>query len=219
MDFFKAFDKVKTTFGKIDVPVNDGHFAVQVNLTDDDCNGIFYIEMKDNQLFVEPYDYFDNNAVITTALKDFTSILTGKLKAADAAASGKITISGDADRLIDFLNSIKQKKTRSAAKKTAAKAVKEAEKKVEKTAEKIADKAAEISVSAKTVKKAVKKSAKPAAKKLEKKVEKAAEKIADKAETAVKTAAEKLAVAQKMADAKKAEPEKKSNTKKSTKDK
>ena len=148
MDYFKAFDKVKKTFAKIDVPAKESNFAVQVNLTDDDCGGIFYIEMKDKQLFVEPYDYFDNNAVITAKLKDLTDILEGKLSSVDAVVSGKITVDGDKDQLIEFINSFKQK----AVKKPAAK---KAVKKTEKTAEK------------KPVKKPVKKAA-PKAKKAEK---------------------------------------------------
>lgn len=138
MDYFKAFETLKTALEKAKIPVPEGHFAIQVRINDDDCAGIFYIEAKDKQLYVEPYDYYDHDVDILTSVKDFKSIIEGKLDITKAIEGGKIVVSGYTEALVAFLTAIPKKTTvkkattkkttktakEPAAKKTTAKAVK-----------------------------------------------------------------------------------------------
>lgn len=154
MDYFKAFEKLKTALEKAKVPVTDGHFAVQVRITDEDCGGIFYIEKKDMQLYIEPYDYYDNNVDIAASFDTFKAIFDGKTDAEDAFANGTLIINGDAEGFFAMTKPIFEKK----AKKSAAKPRKTVAKTTEKKP-KTACKTAKKTTSSKTAKdtKAVKK--------------------------------------------------------------
>lgn len=130
MDYFKAFETLKAALEKAAIPVPDGHFAVQVRLNDDDCAGIFYIEAKDKQLNIEPYDYYDHDVDILTSVKDFKSIIERRLEINEAIESGKVILSGYTEGFIAFVNSIPKKavKKTAANKTTAKKTVKKEDK-------------------------------------------------------------------------------------------
>lgn len=109
MDYFKAFDSIKNTLEKAEISLGDEHFAIQLRLNDDDCAGILYVEVKDKQLFVEPYDYYDNDVDVLTSLKDIKAIFGRKLNAQNSIDSGRIIVTGNVAGFIDFVNSIKVK--------------------------------------------------------------------------------------------------------------
>ena len=156
MDYFKAFEKLKTALEKAKVPVTDGHFAVQVRITDEDCGGIFYIEKKDMQLYVEPYDYYDNNVDVAASFDTFKAIFDGKTDAEESFANGTLIINGDAEGFFAITKPIFEKKAKKS--KTAAKPKKPTPKSAEKKT-KTACRTAKKTTSAKTTKdtKAVKK--------------------------------------------------------------
>lgn len=175
MTFEQAFLKIKEKFDKADAKGID-NFAIQVTFTDEDCGGTFYAEVKDGKLNVEPYDYYDNNAVLNISKSALLAVLSGRMSLDKAVANGDAYVQGDASKIADWKKTIKNapskktaaKKTakKPAAKKTAAKkpaAKKTAAKKVEKkapakkeeTAKKTAEapvKAAEKTTAAPTVK-------------------------------------------------------------------
>ncbi len=143
MDYFKAFETLKSALEKAKIPVPSGHFAVQVRIKDDDCAGIFYIEARDNQLYVEPYDYYDNDVDVLTTVKDFKSIIEGKLDITKAVESGKIVLSGYTDAFIEFVNAIPKKEKKTTAKKAVAKTPAAKKEPAKKTASKAAKKETE----------------------------------------------------------------------------
>lgn len=72
MTFEEKFQSLKKAFDKADVKkFNSDFFAIQLTMTDEDCGGTFYIEYKDGNYSVEPYNYYDNTA---TVLAPATSI-------------------------------------------------------------------------------------------------------------------------------------------------
>ena len=191
MTYFEAFESIKKKLENAKTDSLKEDFAIQVNLTDDDCSGAFYIELKDGSLNVEPYDYIDRNAMVSSSLADLEKSIDKK-----AIADG-VAVEGDVAIVEALLKSVKKaaakkpaaKKT-TAAKKPAAKkttaAKKPAAKKTtaaKKPASKAAAKVAEIKAD---VKKA---EAKVEAKVEEKKAEIKAKTEAKKAET--KTTAKK----------------------------
>ena len=166
MDYFKAFETIKSSLEKSEISLKDEHLAIQVILTDEDCGGILYIENYFKKLVVMPYDYYDNNVNVISDYESFMELISAKKNL--GALLDKITINGDFESAKDFFDSIKPKKA--AAKKTASKKTttkKSTEKKAEtkKTAVKKAEteKPAEKKTTAKkaeTEKKPVKKAAK-----------------------------------------------------------
>ena len=159
MYFEEAFGKIKTSLQKNKVKASDGHFAIQVRMTDYDCGGTFYIEQKDGKFFVEPYNYFDFDADVEAAFKDIKEIADGKLDIKKAVDNGKLIINGNLEELLSYGKQLKKAEKKAPAKKPAAK--KPAAKATAKKAEPIkaaVKKAAESK--AKTEKKVAKKTAK-----------------------------------------------------------
>ena len=122
MHFEEAFGKIKSSLQKTKVKASDNHFAIQVRMTDYDCGGTFYIEQKDGQFFVEPYNYFDYDADIEAGFKDIKAIADGKLDLKDAVNDGKIIISGRLDELLGYGDQLKKPVKKAASKISAAKA-------------------------------------------------------------------------------------------------
>ena len=119
MTYSEAFEKIKKELKNADVKNISENFAVQINLSDEDCHGMLYIEVKDGELYVEPYDYYDRRALITADFKVIKDIFSGKSDVFAASAAGTALIEGD-ETCIDLIaKSIKKStpKPRSIVKK------------------------------------------------------------------------------------------------------
>lgn len=191
MTFLEKFEELKSICNGAGMKF-DRDFAVQINMIDPDCGGTCYIEHRSGVLNVEPYDYHDNNAVLTASADILEKMLTGEIDSVAAFLAGKFTIDGDVEAVLQLnkiSNAVKaMRKAEEKAKKEAEKKAKEAEKKAKAEAEKAAKEAKRAEEKAKkeaekkevkkapekkTAEKEVKEEKKPAAKKT-------AEKKADK---------------------------------------
>lgn len=119
MTYIEAFDKIKSSMKNAKATGVDGHLAIQVNLSDSDASGIFYIEVKDGQVFVEPYNYYDNDAVFTVSTKDMIRIMTGKVTYEKAVQSGILTVSGNLDKAAEIRYLVVKEDKKAPAKKAA----------------------------------------------------------------------------------------------------
>lgn len=155
MTFEQAFLKVKGKFDNADAS-GVADFAIQVTLTDEDCGGTFYAEVKSGKLAVEPYDYYDNDVVLNITMSALLAVIAGRSSLDKAIANGDAAVQGDASKIADWKSTIKKapaKKT--AAKKSVAKKA-EPEKKApakKAPAKKTVAKAAEVKPAAKATKK------------------------------------------------------------------
>lgn len=109
----------KTKLADVDLSDNKGHLAVQVNITGEG-EGAFYIELNDSTAVVEPYEYFDRDAMLTASADVFMAIVEGKKDAVGAYLSGSLKVEGSLDKASEFGNLLKKSKKK-AAKKTAKK--------------------------------------------------------------------------------------------------
>lgn len=126
MTFEQAFVKIKEKFKDVDISKFNHDFAIQVNLSDEDSGGAFYVQFIDGKLFVEPYDYHDNTADLTINRVDFNKLITGKLDIEKAKSEGNVYVNGSMEDVISVLGSVK-----TPAKKPAAKKVEPAKKQTE----------------------------------------------------------------------------------------
>lgn len=127
MTFIEKFEEIKKKIGAPDLSKLNESFAVQVNMTDADCGGAFYIAYIGGNLAIEPYDYHDHTAMIYAKSKDLIDALVGKVDMLAAVMSGKIEVYGNIDHVTALATLHKPRAKRAAAKKPAAK--KTAEKK------------------------------------------------------------------------------------------
>ncbi len=78
MTFEKKFQSLKTAFVKADVKKFDSaFFAIQFTMTDEDCGGTFYIEYKEGNYSVEPYNYYDNTATVLAPASSIAKLSKG----------------------------------------------------------------------------------------------------------------------------------------------
>lgn len=127
MTFVEKFEEIKKKIGTPDLSKLTENFAVQINMTDTDCGGAFYIAYVDGALAIEPYDYHDHTAMLYAKSKDLIDALTGKLDMLAAVMSGQIEVYGSIDHVTALCTLHKLRTKRTTAKKPVA--AKTAEKK------------------------------------------------------------------------------------------
>ncbi|MBQ4556050.1 MAG: hypothetical protein IJA60_00200 [Clostridia bacterium] len=120
MTFIEKFEQIKKKFGKVDTSKLTEDFAVQVNLTDEDCGGAFFVAYIDGEVAIEPYDYYDNTAMVNVKAKDLIDAIGGKLDVVGAMMNGTIEVFGNVDHFSAMLTLKKP-----AAKRTTKKAAEE----------------------------------------------------------------------------------------------
>ncbi len=122
MTFETAFKRIKTKFENVDTTLLED-MAIQFTISDEDCGGTFYAEVKSNALNVEPYDYKDNDIIIDIARKTLSDILDSKTSFDKAIEKGEATVAGNLEKFEQFKGSIKksvvkEKPAKDVAKKT-----------------------------------------------------------------------------------------------------
>lgn len=98
--------KLEAMRDKVDISKTD-FLAVQVNLTDV-IPGVFYVEVKDQQLNIAPYDYYDRSCAITVSSTNFNKLIEGKLDPVVAFTMGKLKVDGDLGKAMEFAGLLKK---------------------------------------------------------------------------------------------------------------
>ena len=78
MTYAEFFSEMKGKFMEADVSNIQEHLAFQFNITGE-AGGIFYIEIKNGELHVEPYEYYDRDAMFTCSADTLKKLESGKL--------------------------------------------------------------------------------------------------------------------------------------------
>ena len=105
MTFDELITKVRTMASGINVQGRD-FLAVQVNITGEQ-GGVFYVEVKDGKINIEPYEYTDRNCAVTMNLSNFNKLIDGKLDPVFAFTTGKLKVDGDISKALEFSNLLK----------------------------------------------------------------------------------------------------------------
>ncbi len=101
MTYSEYFSSVKTKFMGADVSDIKEHLAYQLNVTGEE-SGIFYVEVKDGKLYIEPYEYHDRDAMFTASAEVFNDIMEGKLDPVLAFTLQKLKVEGDFGKALRF---------------------------------------------------------------------------------------------------------------------
>lgn len=136
MTFIKKFEALRKKFIGADTTPLESKIAMQVNMTDEDCGGTFYIEADKGMLSVEPYDYYDHTVMITLSADDFAALADKKESLAELCERGRVMLEGDFSHAEAIFAIVPQKPKRAAKPRTAKKADDTEKKAVKKSAEK-----------------------------------------------------------------------------------
>ena len=95
MTYADFFYEIKGKFMGADVSDIHEHLAFQFNIEDEEAGGAFYVEVKDGVLHVEPYEYYDRDAVFTCAPDILTGIAEGRIDPIAAFTEQKLRVEGN----------------------------------------------------------------------------------------------------------------------------
>lgn len=72
----------------------------RISLILSEKEGIFYVEVKDGELHVEPYEYYDRDAMFICQAKTLKKIAAGKLDPVLAFTTGKLKVDGSIEKAL-----------------------------------------------------------------------------------------------------------------------
>ena len=99
MTFEEKFRKLSEKLYTVDTSKLGESFAIQINMTNEDCGGTFYVANINNNFSVEPYDYRDHTAMITATAEDIAKIFSGRLKLDNGIVSGRFIVEGNPEHI------------------------------------------------------------------------------------------------------------------------
>ncbi len=99
MTYEEIVTKVRKTFKDADVSKIGEHLAYQFNITGEG-EGAFYVEVKEGQLYIEPYEYYDRDAIFICKADVLFKIISGKLDPIAAFTVGKLKVEGDLEKAL-----------------------------------------------------------------------------------------------------------------------
>ncbi|MDD6812656.1 MAG: SCP2 sterol-binding domain-containing protein [Lachnospiraceae bacterium] len=94
MTYEEIFNKIQDMTKDIDVSMIQEHLAYQFNIRGEG-EGAFYIEVKEGKLYVEPYEYYDRDAIFICTSEVLFQLMSGSLDPVKAFTIGKLKVEGD----------------------------------------------------------------------------------------------------------------------------
>lgn len=107
MTYEEVFETVKKKFENVDVSGIHEHLAYQFNI-EGEGEGIFYAEVKDGELSIEPYDFYDRDATFICSAETLMKMIDGKLDPIWAYTSKKLKLEGDMGKALRLKDMIKK---------------------------------------------------------------------------------------------------------------
>lgn len=101
MTYAEIFSTIKGKFMEADVSDIKEHLAYQFNITGEG-SGIFYVEVKDGKISVEPYEYYDRDAMFTCSAKTLMKLADNEIDPILAVTLQKLKVEGNIDKALRF---------------------------------------------------------------------------------------------------------------------
>lgn len=126
MTYADFFYDIKGRFMGADVSDIHEHLAFEFDIEDEEAGGAFYVEVKDGELYVEPYEYYDRDAKFICAPDVLLKIAEGEMDPVWAFTTQKLRVEGNIDKALRLKEIIeaKQREMKKSAKKEEKKASK-----------------------------------------------------------------------------------------------
>ena len=98
MTYEEIVDRVREDYENADARAIFEHIAVQFNI-EGEGSGIFYIEVADRKGCVEPYDYYDKDALVVISSETLMALSKGTMTTEEALEKGLMKLSGNREKL------------------------------------------------------------------------------------------------------------------------
>ncbi len=93
MTYEEIVAKVRDYYKDADAEMIRGHLAVQFNITGEG-HGAFYLEVKDNKVYIEPYEYHHRDAALNLSASTLFMILNKETTLEKELNSFHVTVDG-----------------------------------------------------------------------------------------------------------------------------
>lgn len=94
MTYEKLVKKAQDLYAKSDASNIKEHVAIQFNITGE-AEGAFYLEIRNGEIDIQPYEYYDRDVIVTITAKNLIAIAEGKLGLEEAFFTGKLRAEGN----------------------------------------------------------------------------------------------------------------------------
>ena len=101
MTYEEIFNKVKEAYENADASNGEGHIAIEFDVCGEGA-GAFYAEIKEGKLDLQPYNYYDHDAVVIVDSEVLLEIVKGEKSAESAYLEGKMRIDGNLNAVTTF---------------------------------------------------------------------------------------------------------------------
>ncbi len=101
MTYEEIFNKVKEAYENADASNVEGHIAIEFDVCGEGA-GAFYAEIKEGKLDLQPYNYYDHDAVVIVDSEVLLEIVKGEKSAESAYLEGKMRIDGNLSAVTTF---------------------------------------------------------------------------------------------------------------------
>lgn len=108
MTYAEFFAEIKSKFMGADVSDIEEHLAYQFNIVGE-AEGIFYVEVKEGKLYVEPYEYYDRDVMFTAKADVFMKIAENRLDPVMAFTLQKMKVEGNFEKALKLKDLIERK--------------------------------------------------------------------------------------------------------------
>ncbi len=98
MTYEEIVDAARSVFENADARMIFDHIAVQVNVHGEG-SGVFYMEVADRSICIEPYDYYDRDGMVDTDGQTIMDICNGVITLNEAVESGRFILYGNDEKL------------------------------------------------------------------------------------------------------------------------
>lgn len=108
MTYENIVEKLQDTYLNASVDKVDGTIAVQFNVRGEG-EGALYIKVSDGKVDVQPYEYYDRNAVVTIDSSVLIDIVSGKTDIESAYNDNRFRVDGDLGAVLLLKNIVVKK--------------------------------------------------------------------------------------------------------------
>lgn len=106
MTYEDVVNSVRKTFEHADARRIYEHIAFEIDIVGE-VSGTFYFEVANRACVIEPYNYYDNDGILTASAEVLMNLGDIKIHLADALDKGLIAFEGDRRKLDICINNIR----------------------------------------------------------------------------------------------------------------
>ncbi len=106
LTYEQVVEAFRERFKNTDVSSVSGTLAFQINIVGKP-EGIFYVEIKNGEIHIEPYEYYDRNAILIASADNLIKLINGKLDPVAAFTLGKLKVEGDIGSALELIKFLK----------------------------------------------------------------------------------------------------------------